>query len=368
MRPQRFVPGFFQRSVVDIEEEIEDQKKYVQRWEKRVRDYKHKLEEIAQSRTKLRGLMGSKYNAYNRQNEKTFAEQLEEVQAKYDDAQNVVRSSRAELQALLGLRKGSRFDATRFSKMYAMINTNFAETYADKVCSSSYTEIVSDINFPDEDEPSYEYNVGLFPCARKKRRPIFLKLEQPGHLFCALIFPEENLCEIWDTSDPPPVAQQYFAELLPHYYTIVCLNAQLQVKWCESGEENVYTVKQPGITKPMVNIYCQSWPYFFAYMRCIKRFSALDVLKFLSCLSDAQKTQLIDAFNTALSNRGKDIQYISEINDERHFQNYVRQCDPLIDWQKTITYVSRDDNTSFDFEDGDEFAAQLRKYIKSPFF
>lgn len=72
MRPQRFVPGFFQRSVVDIEEEIEDQKKYVQRWEKRVRDYKHKLEEIAQSRTKLRGLMGSKYNAYNRQNEKTL--------------------------------------------------------------------------------------------------------------------------------------------------------------------------------------------------------------------------------------------------------------------------------------------------------
>jgi len=186
-------------------------------------------------------------------------------------------------------------------------------------------------------------------------------------MLCALIFPDSKECEIWNTAKVDKSVQKFFVALLPRKYTIKCFNAQLQVKYCLDGAiGNVYIVKQTG-AKAMVNLYCQTWPYFFAYMRCVKKFSAADVLKFLSCLTDRQKTILIDAFNTALANRGKDIQYISEINNRVHFQDYVKRCDPLLKLERSIKIVS-----AKDFDDyrqirrelsRDEFAVALKALL-----
>ena len=187
-----------------------------------------------------------------------------------------------------------------------------------------------------------------------------MKLEEPGHMLCALIFPDQKECELWNTAKIPKNIQTFFTALLPKNYTIKCYNAQLQVKSCLNGEtENVYIVKQPR-AKTLLNLYCQTWPYFFAYMRCFKKYSSVDILKFLSCLTDRQKTILIDAFNTALANRGKDVQYISEINDRKHFQEYVKGCDPLLNLDKSIrTIHSKKSNTLINDDFTNTFRARL---------
>lgn len=353
-RAYRFQQGAFQRSAIDFPEEIAAQIKYCKYWEEKYKDAVRKLDEL---------MSGTSEAA----DEEEWTQKIEEQEAKVQDAANVIKQCRAELQSLQRLNKGTKTNPDLMPLMLTMANTNFAETFAQHVCSSSYTGVVFDIEFPEDADPSsmeHAYNEGTFVCAGAKRgQPIFLKLEEPGHMFCALIFPETKVCEIWNTAKVPKNVQRFFVALLPHYYTVMCINAQLQIKWCETGAENVYIVKQKT-GKPLVNIYCQAWPYFFAYMRCVRKVSALDLLKFLSCMTDEQKTVLIDTFNTALANRGKDVQYISEINDAKHFQSYVRQCDPLLNMQKSIKYVGPGDYKDYkeivSELDDDDFARDLR--------
>lgn len=366
MRAQRFVPGSFQRSAVEIDEEISGQLEYIEFWKKRHEAAKEKLEEMMRGE----GLPEDDEETEGDEEEK-FANLIAEQEDKVVDTANMVRASLEELQELEKLRKGIKTQPDRLPLMLTMINTNFAETYADYVCSSSYTDIVFDIEFSESAEEgsiAHTYNVGEFQCSRRDR-PIFLKIEKPGHMLCALIFPDAKKCELWNTAKVDKDIQKYFVALLPRNYTIECINAQLQVKYCIKGAvENVYIVKQQPGVKALINVYCQTWPYFFAYMRCVKKFSAKDVIKFLSCLTDRQKTILIDAFNTALANRGEDVRYISEINNRAHFKEYVQGCDPLLRLEKSIKTVSAkdyDDYRKIARElNEDEFAVALRSLLK----
>lgn len=344
---RRFVPGSFQRHAVEIDEEIEGQEEYLNMWEQRNKDAIQKLDELM-SNPEI-------------SDEEEWTDAIEKQEDRVKDTANVVQQSREELKELRKLKNKISTQSERMPIMLTMVNTNFAETFDRYVCSSTYTDIVFDIEFQ-EDKDEYTYNEGgLLVCPNPKvrtpRKPIFLKVEEPGHMMGVLIFPESKVCEIWNTAKVPKNIQKYFVALLPHYYTIICINAQLQIKWCNMEEENVYIVKQKGTNrKPLINIYCQAWPYFFAYMRCVKKYSHLDILKFLSCLTDEQKTILIDTFNTSLANRGKDVQYIREINDVKHFQQYVIECSELLDMQKSIEYVSA---SSFD----DSNISEIKKQI-----
>lgn len=341
---RRFVPGSFQRHAVEIDDEIEGQIEYTKMWEKRHEDAKQKLEHL---------MSGEDPDI----TEDNWTDLISAQEDRIKDTANVAAQSRQELAELKKLKNKIKTQSDRLPLMLSMVNTNFAETYDKYMCLSSYTDVVFDIEFQ-EDSDEYTYNQGgLLVCPKgKARKPIFLKIEEPGHMLCALIFPDNKICEIWNTAEIPENIQKFFAALLPHYYTIICIDAQLQIKWCDTEYQNVYIVKQQRGARNLINVYCQAWPYFFAYMRCVKQYSQLDILKFLSCLTDEQKTVLIDTFNTSLANRGKDIQYISEINNAKHFHRYVLGCNPLLNMQKSIKYV-----TPTEFDD----IKKVRKQIAS---
>lgn len=345
---KRFVPGFFQRSIVDVGEELAEQEDYIKFWEDKLLDAQNALDE----------LMGKEPDESEEPEEhEEWAERMLEQEEKIEHANRALIESRDELTELQRLaRLGYKPDQELFSLMLAMVNTNFADTFKRHVCTSSHTGPIFDVEFVGDAVVS----AGDFPC-NARDRPIFLKVEQPGHLFGVLIFPEDGVCEIWNTAEVSSRVEKYFVAALPRWYTVICINAQLQVKWCPMGQQNVYIVPQRTGQRPLVNVYCQSWPFFFAYMRCVKRYSALDVLKFLSCLTDLQKTTLIDTFTTALANRGDDVRYIREINDDDAFKRHVRKCSPRLDLSKSIRYAGRSDF------DADEYNDEVRRLATDAF-
>lgn len=350
-RAIRFLPGHFQREI-DYEQQIELSEDYQKKMEK---EYKKKHQDLQDA-----------IDEHVETNDEELLEDIEQQYEELENLKNIIKTNQEDLDILYRLRKETsknKANPELFDLRITMMNVNFADTYSSKVCSSSYIDEVPDIDFVDN-SPEYNTNISaLYQCSNRKH-PLFLKIGHPGHLFAVLIFFEERICEIWDTSEVSSSIKRFFLSMLPTYYTVICVNAQIQTMWCDKEEVNVYIVKKSS-RKPIVNIYCQTWPFFFAYMRCVKKISLLDILKFLSCLSEEEKMKLIDRFNTELANNGQNIQYINEINDKKRFNSYVRSCDKLLDIGKSVTFASFGEYEEIDLSDEDKkFKNFLMKMIK----
>jgi hypothetical protein len=324
-QPTRLLPGHFQREI-NYKEQIELTQEYQSHMEK---EYKRKFQELQDS-----------LEEHMETNNEDLLDDIEQQSRELEELEKIIKTSQKDLDTLYKLEKETsknQVNPELFNLRITMMNLNFAETYKDYVCSTSSVNEV-DIEFEGKSREYNEDIIALRSC--NPHKPLFLKVGKPGHLFAVLIFFDEKICEIWDTGEVSSIVKQFFSSILPTYFTIICINTQIQVAWCETGEENVFIVKRKASRKHLVNIYCQTWPFFFAYMRCVKKASNLDILKFLSCLTVEEKIDLIDTFNTYLANNGEDVQHIKEINNKKNFDKYVRSCNRLLDIGKSISFAS----------------------------
>lgn len=349
---KRFVPGSFQRGI-DVDDELEEH----------ITNMSHYQATLAKRQAQLfeaeTNLMDAEDNGDREEAEEAVEDLNEEIdrltthlkRLKHDEG--VLRSLKSQRQGHVGdtSKRGELFEL-RLQQM----NDNFYEEYGKQL--QLQRESMFDLFFDDKalDHPST-----LIVPRITSRKPLLLKVGEPGHVTCVIVHFDEPICEIWDTAQVNANVKRWFRSVLPEAYVIVCVDAQLQIGWCETNtKRNIYIV-ETKTKKPYINIYCQTWPYFFAYMRCVKGYSAANIIRFLSCLTDEQKIVLIDEFNNNLANDGKDVQYIQEINDTPSFMSYVRNCQPLGDLNKYVTFADANDT----FEELSDTERSFHDAIKS---
>jgi|JI10StandDraft_1071094.scaffolds.fasta_scaffold10354_10 hypothetical protein len=322
---KRFVPGSFQRGI-DFNDELEEHLENMNRYQLTLAKRQAQLFE---TETQLLGAEDE---------DEEIEERIDDLNDEIDRITTHLKRLKHDEDVLRKLRVSNRPNVEQFELRLQQMNDNFYDEYSRAV--QMQRESMFDLFFEDKalDHPSTLVIPRLVG-----RKPLLLKVGEPGHVTCVIIHFDEPICEIWDTAQVNGNVKRWFRSVLPEAYVVVCIDAQLQIGWCETGmKRNIYIVKTKT-KKPYINIYCQTWPFFFAYMRCVKGYTAGNIIRFLSCLTDEQKIVLIDEFNNNLANDGKDVQYIREINDKKSFMSYVRTCKPLGDLNRYVTFADAND-------------------------
>jgi hypothetical protein len=347
---KRFVPGSFQRGI-NFQDELEEHMENMKHYEEMLDRKRAKLMEAETMLMELEA-NGDVHNA-DEDAVEALVEDLNDDIERISTHMKRLKRDESVLRALTVVKP--KREATDFELRLKQMNENFYDTYSsvlNQLNQLDQTTNEFDVFF--DDKTSEHPSIVPEMLSLRNRNVLLLKVGEPGHMTCVLIHFDEPICEIWDTAQVNANVKRWFRSVLPEAYVIVCIDAQLQIGWCETGmKRNIYIV-ETKTKKPYINIYCQTWPYFFAYMRGVKRYSAANVIRFLSCLTDEQKILLIDEFNNNLANDGNDIKYIQEINDNKSFMSYVRACKPLGDLNRYVTFA--DANDTFEVLTDDEKA------------
>jgi hypothetical protein len=146
-----------------------------------------------------------------------------------------------------------------------------------------------------------------------KVKPVAIKILLPGHIMVAIWWPKAELLEIWNSAsfedDEFPT---YITRLLP-----IVVQEKFNLK---EVPKTIWTSdfpiqSAPKRTNQVPNNYCQTWIWFWVYVRTVLKCEAKPVMDKIKGMSYDQRTQLINDFWYQLSAGVEPKSTIFELND-----------------------------------------------------
>ena len=169
-----------------------------------------------------------------------------------------------------------------------------------------------------------------------KNKPLFLKLSTKGHSFCAFIFPDKKICEIWNTGMIPQTITGFFSKLLCKfdYKVKVCItfaqtnlnpNLNIQIK-----QEN---------QKKKIDTYCQTWVFLHAFLRFKLKYSVIEIILYILSFNFNDRIYMINSFQTQLSNDPSLLEHIDIVKDMKK-KNWKNKYSKIME---NLQYIFGDD-------------------------
>ena len=218
------------------------------------------------------------------------------------------------------------------NQQQTMMSINFDSAFSSFVCSS--------INiFIDADETDKGKKVGMgmnisdinitnkyvtintntwteqFPCYdsfHKNNKPFFIKIDVPGHIYCAFVLPNTKEIEIWNTGNSYGASELILANLftliLPDY-KIILIDTRVQGNLSSNYKKHLSTEKE------WTDVYCQSWIYLHAFLRLVLNYTPTEIILYILSLDHSDRLMMINAFQTQLSNNGDNLKYLDVVQD-----------------------------------------------------
>ena len=222
-------------------------------------------------------------------------------------------------------KKGLKVCQSVHNEIMMMMSLNFNQLFGHKVvCSSVWRDPVnnSDIFINNEHDGLvlfhlqrhglFDLSTGPHPCLKRmSTTPLMIQVTVPGHIYAAFVTPTE--IEIWDTGAAGGKQNKIKDQ---HNILAAVLHLMFNDKKLNNPETRLYRpvkLYRTGVQSRMwgkfdvgsmvaLDLFCQTWIYFIAWMRFVLAMSPMQTIKFLYSMPSQKQKELISEYQMMLNN------------------------------------------------------------------
>lgn len=175
-----------------------------------------------------------------------------------------------------------------------------------------------------------------------RKKPIIIRIGTKAHVSIAIIYPNQKKIEVFNSSNAN------FRDSLSFFFLLNYIGYRLSDEWeyfmiyPNDEEEDNYDkdIVKNIQTLQIEDHFCQTWIWFYLYLRIVKKYSVACIFIFFNNLrKENEKYIFLKSFYDQLMQENKNIEINIECNFDKEYEKKVTQY-VVHDWTKTIQRLS----------------------------